>query len=70
MVLTLATISYQPPADTKPILKKAGRMHDETRDTTHPKAVTELLMGFLKPVSRTVDAEIARLWKHTREEVS
>jgi hypothetical protein len=66
---TLANMSHQPVVDTKPKAKKAGRMHDETRDTTHPKVVTELFMGFLRPAGEPVEGDVARLWKNTREEV-
>lgn len=41
-------------------------MHDEERDTTHPKMITELLAGILRSVGRPIDA--ARIWKNTREE--
>lgn len=64
---TLATMSHQPAADTKPKARKAGRMHDENRDTTHPKMVTELFIGFLGAVGAPVD--VPRLSKNTREEV-
>lgn len=69
MAHTLAKMSHQPVVDTKPKAKKAGRMHDEIRDTTHPKVVTELFMGFLRPAGEPVEGDVARLWKNTREEV-
>ncbi|RMZ74996.1 hypothetical protein DV737_g5547, partial [Chaetothyriales sp. CBS 132003] len=34
---TLAKMSHQPALETQPQVRKAGRMHDESRDTTHPK---------------------------------
>ncbi|KIW82284.1 hypothetical protein Z517_05311 [Fonsecaea pedrosoi CBS 271.37] len=64
---TLAKMSHQLVVDTKPKARKAGRMHDENRDTTHPKMVTELFMGFLGPVGTPMD--VSRLSKNTREEV-
>ncbi|KIW67539.1 hypothetical protein PV04_06783 [Phialophora macrospora] len=64
---TLAKMSHQPAVDTKPKARKAGHMHDEDRDTTHPKIVTELFMGFLSPIGKPVD--VLHLWKNTREEV-
>jgi hypothetical protein len=67
MAHTLAKMSHQPAVETKPKARKAGRMHDEDRDTTHPSIVTELFMAFLRPVGEPVD--VSRLWKNTREEV-
>ncbi|EXJ80680.1 hypothetical protein A1O3_06964 [Capronia epimyces CBS 606.96] len=64
---TLAKMSHQSAPDTQPKVGKAGRMHDENRDTTHPKIVTELFMGFLAPVGKPV--EVPCVWKNTREEV-
>jgi hypothetical protein len=64
---TLAKMSHQPAVETKPKARKAGRMHDENRDTTHPKMITELFMGFLGPVG--APADVPRLSKNTREEV-
>jgi hypothetical protein len=42
-------------------------MHDEDRDTIHPKMVTELFAAFLRSVGEPV--EVSSLWKNTREEV-
>jgi hypothetical protein len=67
MAHTLAKMSHQPAVETKTKARKAGRMHDENRDTTHPNIVTELFMGFLRSVGEPVD--VSRLWKNTREEV-
>ncbi|KAI1372209.1 hypothetical protein F4677DRAFT_273265 [Hypoxylon crocopeplum] len=64
---TLAKMSYQPAPDTKPQVKKKHKMHDEDRDTTHPKMVTELFYAFLMSVGSQV--EVSRIWKNTREEV-
>ncbi|EER36939.1 conserved hypothetical protein [Histoplasma capsulatum H143] len=64
---TLTKMSYQPSAETMPKVKKAGQMHDEIRDTVHPKMVTELFAGILRSVGQPVD--VSRLWKNTREEV-
>jgi hypothetical protein len=64
---TLVKMSRQRAAHTIPKARKAGQMHDETRDTTHPKMVTELLMSILRTVG--TPAEVSRLWKNTREEV-
>lgn len=67
MAQTLAKMSHQPAINTKPKSKKAGRKHDENRDTTHPRMVTELFFGFLHSVG--TPAKIRRLSKNTREEV-
>ncbi|KAK2624987.1 hypothetical protein QTJ16_005356 [Diplocarpon rosae] len=64
---TLATMSHQSAIGVTPQVKKAGEMHDEDRDTTHPKMVTELLIGFLRSVGEPAVAP--GLWKNTREEV-
>ncbi|KAI9048432.1 hypothetical protein LZ554_007268 [Drepanopeziza brunnea f. sp. 'monogermtubi'] len=64
---TLAKMSSQSAVGTKPQAKKAGQMHDEDRDTTHPKMVTELFVGFLRSLG--APATVTRLWKNTREEV-
>ena len=64
---TLAKMSHQTAEGTTPQVFKAGQMHDEDRDTIHPKMVTELFIGFLRAIGRP--AEVSRLWKNTREEV-
>ncbi|KAE8440778.1 hypothetical protein EG329_006578 [Mollisiaceae sp. DMI_Dod_QoI] len=64
---TLAKMSHQPAVGTQPRARKAEQMHDEERDTTHPKIVTELFLGFLRPFAKPVDVPL--LWKNTREEV-
>lgn len=67
MAQTISTMSHQPVAGTKPKVKKAGQEHDEDRDTTHPKMVTEFLMSTLRP--RCTDISTAQIQKNTREEV-
>ncbi|KAN0110108.1 hypothetical protein V8E51_006495 [Hyaloscypha variabilis] len=64
---TLAKMSHQAAIGTTPQVRKAGRLHDEDRDTTHPKMVTELLVAFLGSVGAPV--QVSRLCKNTREEV-
>lgn len=64
---TLTKMSHQTAPGTMPQVLKAGRMHDEDRDTTHPKIVTELFMRFLRAVGKP--ASVSRIWKNTREEV-
>ncbi|OQE03497.1 hypothetical protein PENSOL_c001G02889 [Penicillium solitum] len=46
---TISRMSHQPIAGTKLRVKKAGQKHDETRDTTYPKMVIELLISTLRP---------------------
>ncbi|KDN67446.1 hypothetical protein CSUB01_06462 [Colletotrichum sublineola] len=64
----LAKMSSQPAPETQPQAKKAGQLHDESRDTTNPKMVTELLYSFLQAQGTPLKAE--RIWKNTREEVN
>ncbi|RAL10726.1 uncharacterized protein BO97DRAFT_415767 [Aspergillus homomorphus CBS 101889] len=42
-------------------------LHDEDRDTTHPKIITELFMAFLRPMYTNMQA--TQVMKNTREEV-
>lgn len=65
---TMATMSHQRAPDTTPKVQKAGQLHDEERDTTSPKAVTELLASIL--LSFGSEASVKSIRKHTREEVS
>ncbi|EXJ94346.1 hypothetical protein A1O1_02740 [Capronia coronata CBS 617.96] len=67
MARSLAKMSHQSAPDTQPKVRKARYMHDENRDATHPKIVTELFMGFLRPMGE--DMPVPLLWKNTREEV-
>ncbi|KAJ9318556.1 hypothetical protein DTO271D3_1218 [Paecilomyces variotii] len=64
---TLATMSHQSVAGTKPKVKKARQKHDEDRDTTNPKMVTEFLAAFLRPCAAMFDS--LQIHKNTREEV-
>lgn len=50
-----------------PITIKAGKDHEETRDTRHPKFVTEMLMGILRGIGHPTD--VTRIYKHTRDDV-
>ena len=63
----VAKMSCQPIPDAQPKVKKAGQFIDETRDTTHPKAVTELLMGIIS--ANGSPAEVSFISKNTRDEV-
>lgn len=64
---TLAKMSHQPAYGTTPMVKKAGQMHQEDRDTTHPKMVTELLAAYLRSVGETVS--VSSIQKNTRQDV-
>ncbi|KAK6866259.1 hypothetical protein PG995_002787 [Apiospora arundinis] len=65
---TMATMSHQKAHGTTPKVKKAGQSLEEERDTTSPKAVTELLASIL--LSFGSEASVQSIRKHTREEVS
>ena len=64
---TIAKMSEQSVAGTKSKVRKAGQEHDEDRDTTHPKTITELFMSFLRPLCIAI--ENSQIQKNTREEV-
>jgi hypothetical protein len=64
---TIAKMSHQNAPNMQPIVKKAGQIHEEDRDTTHPGLVTELLMGNLQAIGKFCDVHM--IWKNTREEV-
>lgn len=64
---TLAKMSHQVVAETVPQTIKAEQSHDEERDTTDPRIVTEFLMSFLRANGSA--AQVSGMWKRTREEV-
>lgn len=64
---TLTKMTHQSAPDTQPQVRKSNKMHDEDRDTTHPKMITELFSAFLLSMGDQV--EVKRIWKNTREEV-
>ncbi|MBE3046429.1 hypothetical protein IMZ48_28635, partial [Candidatus Bathyarchaeota archaeon] len=64
---TLGRMSGQVVAETVPTTSKDGRVHEEIRDTAHPKVVTELLMAFLLPFGEA--AKVTSISKHTRDDV-
>ncbi|KAL4804843.1 hypothetical protein BDV18DRAFT_161935 [Aspergillus unguis] len=64
---TLAKMSHQSVAGTKPKVKKAGHEQDEERDTTNPMMVTEFFTAFLRPFGTV--AHDLQIRKNTREEV-
>ena len=67
MVQTLTIMSYQAAPGTAAKVLKASQMHEEIRDTVHPKVVTELFMAWLASIGKPID--LPRLWKNTREEI-
>ncbi|KAF8851671.1 hypothetical protein BDZ45DRAFT_140606 [Acephala macrosclerotiorum] len=64
---TLATMSHEEAPGTQPQVRKARQNHDEERDTTHPKMITELFLAFLGPLAKPMD--VPSLIKNTRDEV-
>ncbi|KAI0886696.1 uncharacterized protein GGS22DRAFT_199079 [Annulohypoxylon maeteangense] len=64
---TLVKMSHQRARDTKPRVKKAGKMQDEDRDTTHPKMVTDFFSSLVSYLGSPV--QVDSICKHTREEV-
>ncbi|KAF5620121.1 hypothetical protein F52700_11441 [Fusarium sp. NRRL 52700] len=65
---TLVKMSHQAVAEMQPKVRKAQQMHNEDRDSTDPRIVTELLTSFLRGAG--TPAEIKAVQKRTREEVS
>lgn len=63
---TLSRMSKQSVGGTKAKVRKAGQMHDEDREATHPKMVTEFIMAIVRPRCTTVEA--LQIQKSTREE--
>ncbi|KAL4934844.1 ribonuclease H-like domain-containing protein [Aspergillus oleicola] len=63
---TLATMSHQSVAETKPT-KEAGQESEEGRDTTDPKMAIEFLTAFLRPCASIVES--LQIHKNTREDV-
>ena len=64
---TLAKMSTQAAPDFQPVARKAGRDHDEDRDTTHPGMVTDHLFNVVAALGKTT--AVTCIIKHTREEV-
>ncbi|PHH66137.1 hypothetical protein CDD81_200 [Ophiocordyceps australis] len=58
MANTLVTMSRQTVQGTKEKARKAGQDHDEDRDTTHPRIVTELLMSILRGLGELTMARV------------
>lgn len=64
---TLVKMSLQPVSGTKEKVVKARQEHDEERNTTDPRMVTEFLASFLQGLGEPVNTTGIR--KNTREEV-
>lgn len=64
---TLATMAHQPVKGMQPQAWKAGKFHDEDRDTTSPAMVSEQFFGFLAGIGSPADVSV--ISKNTREEV-
>ncbi|KAJ5762048.1 uncharacterized protein N7511_005430 [Penicillium nucicola] len=64
---TLCQMSHQSAPNTSLKVKKAGEQHDEDRDTTHPKMITEFMMSVLLPLGTTV--RWPQILKHTRDDI-
>ncbi|PFH56006.1 hypothetical protein XA68_17218 [Ophiocordyceps unilateralis] len=64
---TLVKMSQQTVSEMKPKVVKARQKHDEDRDTTDPRIVTEFLVSFLAGLGEPVDVD--GVCKNTREEV-
>ncbi|KAK5144349.1 hypothetical protein LTR32_003703 [Rachicladosporium monterosium] len=64
---TLAKMSHQAAPGMQPQIRKAGELVDEDRDTADPAMVSEVFVGFLRSVGRSV--QVTAISKNTREEV-
>ncbi|KAK0877257.1 hypothetical protein LTR87_008871 [Friedmanniomyces endolithicus] len=64
---TLAKMSHQAAPGMQPQIRKAGELVDEDRDTADPAMVSEVFMGFLRSIGRSV--QVTAISKNTREEV-
>ncbi|KAI6506249.1 hypothetical protein MCOR16_011918 [Pyricularia oryzae] len=65
----LHKLCHQSCPDICPLVKKAGQLHEETRDTVDPVYVTEFMTAFLGPVTKHVDDITQGIWKNIRDEI-
>ena len=63
----IAKMSHQAAPGLQPRVIKAGQLHEEIRETTHPGLITECLMTFLKAAGKP--ASVTPIWKNTREDI-
>jgi hypothetical protein len=66
---TIAKMSSQAAPGLQPQARKAGRNHDEDRDTTHPALVTDFLLTIITAVRAGMKISPQGVSKNTREEV-
>ncbi len=67
LAATLAKMSAQAAPNCLPQTRKAGQIHDETRNTMDPKMVTDYLMNVIANLGEVY--EVLHIRKETREEV-
>ncbi|KAL8784948.1 MAG: hypothetical protein Q9195_008836 [Heterodermia aff. obscurata] len=63
----LVKLDAETPKKVLPIVTKAHSNVIETRNTVHPKFVTEMLIGILRAMGQPHD--VHRIYKHTRDDV-
>ncbi|TAQ90964.1 hypothetical protein B7494_g730 [Chlorociboria aeruginascens] len=63
----LAIMNVETQQECLPEIVRAGSTVVETRDTVHPRFITEMLTGILRGIGRSVD--IDRIHKRTRDDV-
>ena len=63
----LVKLDAETPEEVLPIVTKAHSKVIETRDTVHPRFVTEMLTGMLRAMGQPLD--VPRIYKHTRDDV-
>ena len=64
---SLAKLDAVTSEEVLPITTKARSDVPETRDTVHPRFITEMLTGFQRAIGEPLN--IARIYKHTRDDV-
>ena len=67
MVDLLVQLDVETPEEVLPTTKKSHSTVVETRDTVHPRFVTEMLTGMLRALGQPHD--VPRIYKHTRDDV-
>ena len=63
----ITQLDYHTPEESWPVVVKAKSKTIEVRDAVHPRFVTEMLMGILRGVGKSV--EVTRIWKRSRDDV-
>ena len=67
MVDLLVQLDAVTPEEVQPTTIKSQSKVVETRDTVHPRFVTEMLTGLLRAIGQPHD--VTRIYKHTRDDV-